>query len=525
MAVDEVARVDRGWPVPDMTLRNDACRRAPICPVDLIPNWSDWLSKAAIAAGVPVDYVLAPFIAIVAAVIGNTRKVSPGPGWSEALAVWVAAVGHPGTGKSPAAAAALEALSRLESEIGKGQSEALRSWERDRLEAEATRAQWEADIKAATKAGRPSPPMPIGADIPERPFPPRYRVHDITPEALVRAAYRALRGFLSYQDELAGLIGGFGKYHKAGGGAERAMYLSAYDGTSYGYDRVNDETRLWVERFLLSIAGGIQPDRFARMLGDSATDDDGLSARFLYLWPEWIKPARPTQGPEVTFFFRALRRLHGLDFMTDEDGRTVPRIIQLTADAADVFYEWRERHHDKIEAASGLFRSWIAKRPGTVLRLSAIIEMIEWAAGDGDVAPETVTLQSIERATKLVDDYFIPMAERVFGDAALPENERAAATLAKQIALGRIGNKKAGARLILNARDVRRMKLPGLRRADEVEAAIQVLIDSDWLRPLPPQKSPAGGRPSKDFEINPAVLDAAPARKTSVTLISRNSSR
>ena len=71
--------------------------------------------------------------------------------------------------------------------------------------------------------------------------------------------------------------------------------------------------------------------------------------------------------------------------------------------------------------------------------------------------PSRITIQAVHAAAALIEDYFKPMAERVFGDAALPEADRLAATLARWILKERPK--------VVNARDLRRKaRLPACGR-------------------------------------------------------------
>jgi putative DNA primase/helicase len=58
--------------------------------------------------------------------------------------------------------------------------------------------------------------------------------------------------------------------------------------------------------------------------------------------------------------------------------------------------------------------------------------MIAWA-WDGREEPPEVSAASLIASAEWVDDYAKPMAERVYGDAALPQVERNAAVLARYI--------------------------------------------------------------------------------------------
>ncbi len=73
-------------------------------------------------------------------------------------------------------------------------------------------------------------------------------------------------------------------------------------------------------------------------------------------------------------------------------------------------------------------------------------------------------------------DYLVPMAERVYGDAATPRTDRDGATLARWIAKKR----PAEAHVRRLQREVR---LPGLTDAASIHAAARMLVEAGWLRP------------------------------------------
>jgi hypothetical protein len=90
-------------------------------------------------------------------------------------------------------------------------------------------------------------------------------------------------------DELAGWLGGFERYNT--GQSQRAFYLTAWNGGTFLKDRVGKgktdaDAEVRVDNLALSILGGIQPDRLAK-LGDLTSD--GMLQRFLAVL---MKPAK-----------------------------------------------------------------------------------------------------------------------------------------------------------------------------------------------------------------------------------------
>ena len=151
--------------------------------------------------------------------------------------------------------------------------------------------------------------------------------------------------------------------------------------------------------------------------------------------------------------------------------------------------------------AGGLMRSALGKARGLALRLSLVLEFLWWCGEDGMSAPPTqISLKAFAAAACLMTDYFMPMAERVFGDAGATAQDRNAATLARWI----IEKKPAE----VHVRDLQRnVRLPGLTTAEKIHAASKVLVEADWLRD-PPKGDGHRGRAA--YAVNSQVWEMAP---------------
>jgi hypothetical protein len=127
------------------------------------------------------------------------------------------------------------------------------------------------------------------------------------------------------------------------------------------------------------------------------------------------------------------------------------------------------------------------------------LEWLWWCGRDGLVLPpNNISLLAFEAAAALVSSYFMPMAERVFGDAAATSVERMAATLARWI----MKERPAEVHVRTLLRDVR---LPGLRTAEQIKAAANALVEADWLRPPTPVKGFGLGRTPGIYLVNPQL--------------------
>src|SRR5262249_51699421 len=141
-----------------------------------------WIRDTADAACAPADYVVAPLLSAVSALIGNARWVQVWPGWEEPPHLWVGSVGDSGDGKSPGADALFRhVVPELESRMAADFPDQLREW-RAANEAYAARVDgWKADVRKAEKEGAAPPLPPAGEPAPE-PQAPRLRQNDVTIE-------------------------------------------------------------------------------------------------------------------------------------------------------------------------------------------------------------------------------------------------------------------------------------------------------------------------------------------------------
>ena len=485
------------WNAPDFSILNAGQQKPPELPLEVFGEfWGQWIAEHSENRSVPTDYIACGLLAFASAVLGNTRWVSPWAGWSEPPIIWVGVVGDPSSGKSPALDVSLDLCRLLESDMAEDFPETLREWETQSETAKAVRDKWQGEVKDAIKKGAAAPTMPIAATLPDEPTRPRIQVSDPTPEALGKLLATHARGLLFHRDELAGWIGNFDRY--GGSGGDKAFWAEAYGGRPYIIDRVKHKEPIRIPRLSVAIVGGIQPDRLRPITNG---DDDGLAARFLFTWPIPLPPKRPRNVVDGRPALAALRRLHSIRMAEDDQGCPCPLNVRLSDSAADLFSEWRTANHRNSADASGMYASHLGKLPGLTLRLAIILEYLKWSEIER-TEPETISIETVGYAGHLIDEYFKPMALRVYGDAALPDAERHAAIIARRIIKNRL--------VSVNAREIRRSwKISGLTVAKKVADALEVLTDADILRPSPSRQGTTPGRTKADFEANPQLWDGA----------------
>ena len=483
------------WDKPDMSVMRLG-RRAPVrMKLDGFgQQWRDWIAAAAEAASAPVDYVAAPLLSTASALIGNARWAFATPGWGEPPHLWVCAVGDSGSSKSPGADALLrDVLPEIERRMLGDFPDQLRDWQALSAGYEAAQEAWRQEVKAAVKKGTPPPLPPRGAP-PAEPQAPRLRQSDVTVEKVASLlASAAPKGLLIVRDELAGWLTGMNAYNDSG----RSFWVEAYGGRPYRVERQKNPEPIHIPRLVVAVTGGTQPEKLAEMFKDS---DDGLLARMAWCWPDPLPFRLGTRAPDAIWAIDALDRLRLLELargITPEEAPH-PLPVPLTAEAAAMMEAFGQDMQRRQAEAGGLLRSAYGKARGMALRLSLVLTMLRWCGAGGFAEPPAeIDVEAFGAACDLVADYFMPTAERVFGDAASSRPERNAATLARWI--DRTKPREVHVRTLQ-----REVRLPGLNNAEAIHAAAGVLVEAGWLA-----EPPAGGHQSpkrQAYAVNPAIL-------------------
>jgi hypothetical protein len=314
-------------------------------------------------------------------------------------------------------------------------------------------------------------------------------------EKVARLVLENPKGLMLFRDELSGWIGSLDKYGGAGG--DRAFYLEAYGGRPYAVDRMKDAEPTVVPSLSVVILGGMQPDRMVTLIFSG--DDDGLAARFIYIWPERTPPQRP-KSPPPTGAKTKLARLYDLEERRDaESGSRIP--LRFDETAARALQTYRTQVAAAEAEAAGLYLSWLGKLPGMAVRLAIMVEHLRWCGDrEGDSPPAYISETAATAAIAFLDGYAAPMARRCFGEAALPQVDIDARALAQWI----MANITEG--MTVNSRGLRRDCVLSTKEASRYDAAIAELEAAGWLRSHPCRAGGGGGRKRKDFEVNPQLL-------------------
>lgn len=385
-------------------------------------------------------------------------------------------------------------IPEIEREMQRDFPERLREWQAAAEVAKARKDQWAEDVRTANKKGNPPPLPPRDMEPPPEPRAPVLKSNDATIESVAEyLATAAPKGLLMERDELAGHLLGMNAYNDGA----RAFWLESHGGRSYRVDRKKNPLPILVPHMACAWWGGTQPARLNEIMAEA---DDGLLARFMWLWPEPLPFDLPKQVPDMDFAVTAFLRLHAFQMQALPSGGLAPVPVPLVPEALPDLRDFAREMQDRQKVAGGLMSSALGKARGLALRLSLVLEYLWWCAEDGmRPPPATISRKAFAAAASFVADYVMPMNERTYGDAAAPKRDRNAATLARWIIRGRPAEVHGRAL----QRDVR---LPGLSDAASIHDAAAVLVEDGWL--LPPPKGDGNGRPRVSWLVNPALWDA-----------------
>jgi hypothetical protein len=488
------------WPEPDMRLVADDRPVAPMLEEDALPaGWERWITEEAAARACPRDYIAAALIGAASAWIGNSRRVAATADWSEPAHLWVALIGAPSCGKTPALEPVIRVSRELERDAEPAWRETCARVERDAEVAKAVEKAWRETLRETASGGGPRPNRPLDAEQPAVPPRPRILAMDSTTEEIQRLQADAARGLLYVRDELAGLLGSFDRY--SGNGADRAFFLECWNGGAYVCDRVRYHgVPIRIEHAALAILGGMVPDRLRSLLAGA---DDGLVERFIFVWPDppAILPLADDRCGSAARrrekLMDAARRLHGLPMGSDDHRTPAPIALPLDDEGRALFDDVRRDWMMRARTTSGLSAGWAGKNPGRVLRIALVFELLAWAAGS-DAEPASVSADAIARAASYLD-YAVRMLDRVTAGLALTEQEADAATIGRHILATRP--------MLLNERNLYQAQgFAWARHARRRTAALTILERAGWIR-RPPAVGP--GRRRGDWEVSPRVLESS----------------
>jgi hypothetical protein len=489
------SEVDLGtskWPDPKKI--TTALSPVPVFDLDLLPDvFKPFVADASELMQAPPDLIAVPLMVAAAATLGNGWAIAPKAkdlSWKVPPVLWGAIVGRPGTKKSPCMDKALFPLLDIEMKLAKDHDIKLQKFRTDKL-------LYEAQLNNAKTQAKKTGTAPLLPPEPEEPQPERLIANDILYQKLGDILHWSPRGVAVVMDELVGLLE---TVEANGQEGARAFYLAAWNGNQqHRIDRIGRGS-IVIDRLSICVLGGMQPgklQKYVRQATQGGNSDDGLMQRFqLLVWPdvssEWVNVDRYHDQQAINDVMAAFTRLRDLapgDVNAKEDPFGGPAYLKFDADAQKMFNKAWARFEKLVrsEKISPTLEAHFSKYPRMIAALALVIHLV-----DGGVGPVSViaTRKAIGWA-----GYLTMHAKRAYGasDNAAAQSAKA---LAEKIETGSV---KSG----FTARSVQRNGWQNLSTKDGVAAALEWLIDNDWVVA---EEISSKGRPTIVYIINPKSL-------------------
>jgi hypothetical protein len=527
---DDPAPEDDGWETP----RLEKPVHVNPFPVEIYPEPVERLVRqGAKAIGCPADFLGMTVLAVAGAAIGRSVSLRIKDGYFASSAFYIANVGKPGDGKSPAMSEVVLPLWRIDEEEHKKFKEAMAEYERGREAFEEAKKNARR-VNQATKCRRRSDdgddlddddevaeaadPAPASVQ-PIRPILSRGVIDDFTTESLAPLLTDNPRGLLVTKDELSGLMGSLNQY-RSGKGADRQILLSVWSGQPFIVDRKGniDGIPIRVPHPFLGIVGGVQPELLGE-LNESKNRNDGFVDRILFAYPDpvpkggWTDDGVPNETK--VDWAEIVKRLWERPLIPTE-GRLCPFVVKFTPEAKVLWRGWFNSHHDEQNADD--FPDWLrgpwAKFDQYAARIALTLHMLRWSADPmrSEAVIPDVGAESMRDAVRLVD-YLKHQTRRVRSIMNVAEKGNDGGeyvqTILRWIRRNRLES--------FSERDLIRNFPRFSDRAKDCHAALEWLVQRHCLRQRPEQARPNGRRgrkPSPNYDVNPRLIAALEGRTT-----------
>lgn len=420
-------------------------------PVQVLPeSVCGFVKELATSLCVDVASVAVAALTVLAAAIGNARRVRLFDDWVEPSILWTLLVSESGNMKGPTLRPVVDPL-----------------WqEEDRLAREFDNKQ------RHHGAPGPRPSEQIGCE--------RRIVMDATIEALAPILRASPRGLLLFSEEGAGWFNSFGEYKKGRGG-DAARWCSLFDAARMTVDRRGgDSPTIRVASGSVSVLAAIQPGLLARCVGDEHRES-GLLARCALVMPPallWQMPKKGVAQSTRNRFAVLVQQLSQLPF----DGREFVELA-LEPEVQTAFEEFANAHSIEAEFLSELEAARHSKARGLAARLGLIVGLAR------DPGATKISQLDIDAGVAIAR-WLEAESSRVCTLLFAGESARSLDRLAERI-------ERRGGRVTV--REYQNTGPRALRTSSEAaRAALQVLVTAGrarWLREI------HGGRPSDVLEL------------------------
>ncbi|WP_083817971.1 YfjI family protein [Nitrosomonas sp. Is79A3] len=336
------------------------------------------------------------------------------------------------------------------------------------------------------------------ASLPEIPTVPQIWAQDVTPENLgtIMSDNNERMAILSDEAGIFDILGG--RY--SGGIPNLDLFLQGHAGSAV---RVNRGSRppVFMQTPALTFGLSPQPEVLRGLTEKPSFRGRGLLGRFLYVLPPSNLGYRTLDASPIFPDYSAryegiLTGILNQEMANDSDDKPCPHILKITDDALQAWQSYAL----KVEAGMregctyAHLTDWAGKLPGAVIRIAALLHIAQHAL----LRPweKEISIEDMSAALRMADVlsvHALAVFDLMGADPALD-----------------------GARVVLRwieregkpeftFRDCYYAHKTRYKRTAELEPIMEVLIERHYIRPRALKQ--VQGRPSRIYEINPAILE------------------
>lgn len=340
-----------------------------------------------------VEFLLQPFVAVTAGLIGTSR-IQIKKGWTEPAVIWTGLIAEPGSLKSPSQSVIHKPLVGLQID-----AEAVYQWRMENYRSQSDT--WE--------KGKPGD----RGEKPKEPHRRHYYLSDFTMEALIEkhATEENRAGLTVVCDELSGLFLGLNQHKSGGKGNDRPRLLSLWNGGDVKKDTRGKDGEIFLPETAVSMTGSIQNRVLSKLMSDP-DDPDGLWGRFLWSAPPYI----PDVWSDLEVDIYDL--LKGLYANLDRIPKTT---FEFSDKARTLFSQYNNWIVDQKGSAPDAIKNVLSKLKGYGARLALWLHCIEWAFNNSttEISP-VIGTETTAKALKLAH-YYLRQAKLLHSQHDNPE--------------------------------------------------------------------------------------------------------
>ena len=454
----------------------------------------DWTEATAQATQTPLDLPGLLALAVYSACIARHLSISPQPGWTEPVNLFVAVLQEPASRKSAVFSDATRPLRELEAAMIESARPAMARDGSERRQLQ--RRQERLERLAADKgdAGAAAEAAELAERLAEWPEPvlPRLIADDVTAERLAMMLAEQGGRIASLSPEGGPFDLMAGRYSK-NLAADFTVYLMGHAGDDLRIDRVT-RPAVHVQRPAVTAAYAIQPQVISGVACNPAFRGRGLLARFLYAAPASRIGRREISPDPVPEEVSAAY----MDAVMNLAQNPPQGTITLQGEPARLFHDWQGEIEGMLGDGGDMeaIRDWGGKLAGATARLIAVLH----CAQHSEPLRRGVDMTTVQTAIE-IGRYLIPHAEAVL--TIMAAGERQSDDDAQYI----LRWMKRHRQREFTKRDVHQHGKRRFPRADDIEPALRELARRGYIRPKPQDGGSRGRQPSPAYEVNPALFE------------------